>query len=76
MAGDKWDLDHKVALINGGRHAEDNLAPALKGPHQAKTRDDVALKAKVARMKAKHLGVWPRGQKIASRGFEKRRTPA
>ena len=30
MPGDAWDLDHKVALINGGRHAEDNLAPALK----------------------------------------------
>ena len=29
MPGDKWELDHKVALINGGRHAEDNLAPAL-----------------------------------------------
>jgi hypothetical protein len=30
MPGDPWDLDHKLALVNGGRHAEDNLAPALR----------------------------------------------
>lgn len=28
MPGDQWDCDHVVALINGGTHSEDNLAPA------------------------------------------------
>jgi 5-methylcytosine-specific restriction endonuclease McrA len=29
MPGDKWEIDHEVALINGGTHSEANLAPAL-----------------------------------------------
>lgn len=56
MPGDKWELDHKVALCNGGTHSEDNLAPALADKHKAKTAADVAEKSKVARMRAKHLG--------------------
>lgn len=77
MAGEAWQLDHKVALINGGAHSEDNLAPALVGPHKAKTAEDVALKSKVARVRAKHLGVYPRSPfKLRGRGFGKRRAPA
>lgn len=64
LTGDHWDLDHKVALINGGRHAEDNLFPALRDKHRQKTAEDVAEKSKVARVRAKHLGLWPK-----SRGF-------
>ena len=70
---DHWDLDHKIALINGGEHRESNLAPALRAAHRAKTAEDVALKSKVARIKAKHLGVYPKGPKIPSRPFQKRR---
>lgn len=74
MPGDKWDLDHKIALINGGRHAEDNLAPALRDAHREKTAEDVAIKSKVARIRAKHLGIWPEPKrKLQSRGFEKGR---
>ena len=76
MAGEKWELDHIIPLIAGGRHAEDNLQPVLVAPHKLKTRDDVADKAKVARIRAKHLGQWPKGQRIRSRGFEKRRQVA
>lgn len=72
MPGDAWDLDHKVALINGGRHAEDNLFPAIRSAHREKTADDLALKSKVYRTRAKHLGLWPKGQKIESRGFSQR----
>lgn len=57
MPGDAWDLDHKVALINGGRHAEDNLAPALRSKHREKTVADVATKSKVYRQRGKHLGI-------------------
>jgi len=70
MPGDAWDLDHKVALCNGGEHRETNLAPALRDKHREKTAEDVAEKSKTYRMRAKHLGIWPRSKnKIRSRGF-------
>ncbi len=55
--GDDWQLDHVEALINGGRNCETNLAPALTQAHKEKTRDDVRLKAKSARVRSKHLGL-------------------
>lgn len=55
--GEPWDLDHIVALINGGSHCESNLAPALRDKHRKKTAADVAEKAMVYRKRAKHLGL-------------------
>lgn len=70
MPGEAWELDHRIALINGGRHAEDNLFPALKVHHRAKTDDDLAIKSKVARVRAKHVGAWPEPtRKMQSRPF-------
>lgn len=67
MPGEPWDLDHKAALINGGRHAEDNLFPALRDKHREKTAEDVAEKSKTYRLAAKNNGTWKRsGQKIAA----------
>lgn len=56
-AGDPWDCDHIIALINGGEHRESNLQPALAAPHREKTADDVGEKSKVANMRKKHLGI-------------------
>lgn len=71
MAGDPWDLDHKVALINGGEHRESNLFPALRDKHREKTREDVAEKAATYRVRAKH--VLPRApSQMRGRGFDKR----
>lgn len=70
--GEKWEVEHVIALCNGGEHREKNLAPALAAPHAEKTKADVALKSKIARTRAKHLGQWPKGPKIPSRGFQKR----
>ena len=57
-AGDAWDLDHVIALINGGENRESNMAPILTGkPHKEKTAEDVRIKSKTARMRAKHLGL-------------------
>jgi 5-methylcytosine-specific restriction endonuclease McrA len=73
-SGDEWDLDHRIALCNGGRHSEDNLFPALRDKHREKTAEDVREKAKVARIRAKHLGIHPpsprklQGRKFAKRG--------
>lgn len=71
LVGEPFDYEHRIALCNGGRHAEDNIVLALRGKvHQAKTAQDVALKAKTDRMAKKNLGLWPKPvRKIQSRGF-------
>ena len=69
-AGELWDCDHIIALINGGEHREANLAPALRDKHREKTADDVAEKAKVARKAKANLGLKPAPAKpIQSPGF-------
>lgn len=73
MPGDKWQIDHITALANGGAHREANLAPVLDAPHKAKTAADVAEKSKVARIRAKFLGIYPKPiRKLQSRGFPRR----
>lgn len=57
LPGDIWQLEDKVALINGGENRESNKAPVLVEPHREKTRRDVAIKSKVARVRNKHLGI-------------------
>ena len=74
MPGDVWELDHKVALINGGSHSEDNLAPALREKHREKTAEDVAIKSKTYRQRAKHLGIWPKSNtRWPKRSFDQSR---
>lgn len=57
MPADYWECDHVIALVNGGEHRESNLAPALRDAHRIKTRADVALKSKTARIRKRHLGI-------------------
>lgn len=54
---DKWDVDHKVALILGGEHRESNLFPALREHHKRKTATEMKVKSKIARVRKKHLGI-------------------
>lgn len=70
LPGDKWDVDHVIALANGGEHRESNLAPALRDKHREKTAQDVAIKAKSARIRARHLGLDRPKRKLRSRGFD------
>ncbi|MBN8968954.1 MAG: HNH endonuclease [Rhizobiales bacterium] len=58
-AGEPWECDHIVALVNGGEHRESNLAPALVDKHREKTKGDVAEKSRVRRKKSKMLGIKP-----------------
>jgi 5-methylcytosine-specific restriction endonuclease McrA len=57
QAWDHWDIDHVVALANGGEHRESNLVPVLRGKHREKTARDVAEKAKNDRIRKRHLGI-------------------
>lgn len=53
------EFDHIVPLILGGAHAEKNLQALCPACHAAKSRVDVAVKAKVASVRAKHFGLKP-----------------
>lgn len=55
--GQAWDLEHVIPLSHGGQHRESNLAPALKEPHKAKTKNDVRLKAKIDRIRKREAGI-------------------
>ncbi len=74
MEPHKWQCDHIIALINGGKHEESNLQPLCNSPcHSDKTRADVAEKSRNYRKSAKHLGVDLRnGSKMQGRGFQRR----
>ena len=52
-----WDLDHKVALVNGGEHRETNLQVMLRAHHRDKTKADVAEKSRVRRKAMRHAGI-------------------
>jgi 5-methylcytosine-specific restriction endonuclease McrA len=55
--GDAFEFDHIIAIANGGRHAEFNLAPALVAPHKIKTAEDRRKKKKSDRVRKKHFGM-------------------
>lgn len=74
--GEDWDCDHVVPLIEkSGGNRESNLAPALVEFHKQKTAGEVELKAKIARVRAKFLGIYPKPvRRLQGRGFQRRQT--
>ena len=56
-AADAWDLDHTIAIADGGANDEDNLRPVLRKAHQAKTAAENSERAVVRRKQNKHLGI-------------------
>lgn len=71
QSGQKWDIDHVKALINGGENRESNLRPVHRKCHVEKTAADVAEKAKIAAIRKKHLGITRPKQSIPSAPFAK-----
>jgi 5-methylcytosine-specific restriction enzyme A len=67
--GESWQTDHVKALINGGENTEGNLAPAHGHCHVGKTALDVKEKAKVAKVRGKHIGAIRPAGKIRSAPF-------
>ena len=67
----RGEIDHITPLILGGQHRESNLQLLCHECHGAKTALDVKLKAKVARVRAKHFGAPAPRQRMVSRGFRK-----
>lgn len=55
--GERWELEHVHALILGGQHRESNMAPALAAAHKVKTATEMKVKAKIARVRKKHIGI-------------------
>jgi 5-methylcytosine-specific restriction protein A len=56
MAAEPWDLDHVVALRDGGENRERNLAPALRDKHREKTASEAKARAHVDSLHAGHFG--------------------
>lgn len=54
-AADDWEVEHRIALENGGTDEDDNLFIACTWCHKPKTADDHAQAAKGKRMAAKSL---------------------
>lgn len=54
---EKPEFDHIVPLILGGQNRERNLQALCRSCHGAKSQVDVRVKAKVASVRAKHLGL-------------------
>lgn len=61
-AGEKWTLEHVIALINGGANAETNLDLTCCNCLPAKNAADVAEKSLIARKRSKHLGIKPKSR--------------
>jgi 5-methylcytosine-specific restriction protein A len=57
LAGEAWDCEDTVAIINGGSRRESNLKPWLREHHKTKTAIDVAEKSRVYRKRAKNNGI-------------------
>jgi 5-methylcytosine-specific restriction endonuclease McrA len=51
------EYDHVIPLCIGGKHEEGNLALVCNECHSAKTKLDVKIKAKIARVRKRKLGI-------------------
>lgn len=55
--GEKWEVEHVLAISLGGENRESNMAPALVAPHRIKTAQDRRTKARNDKVRKRHLGI-------------------
>lgn len=74
QVGEAYDLEHIVPWALTRDDSDDNVKPAHKSCHKIKTADDTAAIRKADRIRAKHIGAWPKSKTpLRSRGFAKTR---
>lgn len=56
-SGDKWELDHRIPLWDGGQNRESNMWPVLAIHHRGKTAEEAAQRAEGKRHRAKAAGI-------------------
>lgn len=56
---DTWTIEHLIAISARGPHRESNMAISCQWCKLEKDAEDVAFKAKSARIRARHLGIRP-----------------
>jgi 5-methylcytosine-specific restriction protein A len=57
LEGDRGEVDHIVALVNGGENRESNLRFICRWCHAKKTLADVEEKSRVSRRLKRSLGI-------------------
>lgn len=55
--GDVIHFDHKKPLWEGGEHRENNIQAIMAEPHKEKTREESRRRAKIYKVRDKHLGI-------------------
>lgn len=55
-AGERWEVEHVIALEAGGEDVPENRRPSHVRCHALKTRADHKTGAKIKRVRARHLG--------------------
>lgn len=55
-ATEAWDVEHVIPLAQGGEDGGDNLRPAHRKCHKAKTAQDATDTARAKRREASHRG--------------------
>lgn len=74
QVGEAWDLEHIVPWELTRDDSDTNVKPAHKNCHKEKTAVDIANIRKADRVRAKHIGAWPKSSApIRSAGFRKTR---
>lgn len=61
-AGDVIEYDHIIPLSANGENREFNLQAVLGDKHQEKTSQEATERAKIDRIRQKHLGIKSRAQ--------------
>lgn len=72
--GQAWEIEHVIPWALTRDDSDENLRPAHKKCHAIKThRHDRPAISKAERMRAKHLGTWPKpagNHRLQSRPFQ------